>query len=68
MKWYRPASEWGRVAALAIVVPLLGACTSSLRLSQLSTPNSHGSFRVAGQRAIECRAAVAWNPHYQMLR
>ncbi len=57
-----------RVAALAVTASLFGACTSSPLQSKLNTQNNLRQFRVATQRAIECRTKAAQDPRYQVLR
>lgn len=68
MNWYLPAAEWWCLGALAVTVPLLGACSGSVWQSERSTENSLRDFRAAAQRATECRALAARNPRYHILQ
>ena len=65
MKWY---SEWRRVVVPGVAVLLLVGCSNALSQSRLQAQDNLRRFRAAGQREINCRAAAARNPHYQILR
>ena len=68
MNCYISALKWRRVAAPAVAVLILGACTSALSQPKSNAEDSLRRFRVEAQTEIKCQAAAARNPQYQILR